>query len=151
MIDDERKALRWLLGRGACTEPVRTADERRIEQHIGEAGARDALIRLLRSPLPLNPAIRAALACAFEQRGSSDMMLELILVRRAGKGRPSGGARQALEMCKRAKLIKAEEANGEKPYLAPEIAAKKAGVSRATAWRAKKAAGRAKAVRGGEN
>jgi hypothetical protein len=67
MGDDEYKALRWLLGRGTRTETVRTIDGRRIEQHIGEADARNALIRLLRSSSPLTHDIRNALGNAFGQ------------------------------------------------------------------------------------
>ena len=45
MDDDERKALGWLLGRGIETETVRTADGRRLEQHIGEMDGRATLVK----------------------------------------------------------------------------------------------------------
>jgi hypothetical protein len=160
MTDDERKALRWLLGRGARTETVRPADGRRIEQHIDDAGGQAALIRLLRSPLPLNPVIRSALANAFEAPGSSAMRLELNLVRRAGRGRPSGGAKLDLEKHRLNAATEAEEEKGTKPSLAPEIAGqnlapeiagKNPRRSRATMYKAKRDVRQAKAIRDGGN
>jgi hypothetical protein len=150
MTDDEVKALRWLLGRGVHTEAVRTEDGRRVTQHIGEIGARDALIRLLRSPLLLNPAIRDALASAIEQRGSSDMMLELNLVRRK-RGRPAGDVALSVKKQKLNAATEAKKKEGAKTYLAVEFAAKECGVSLSTMKTARKAGRRAKAVRDDEN
>ena len=151
MGDDEYKALRWLLGRGTRTETVRTIDGRRIEQHIGEADARNALIRLLRSSSPLTHDIRNALGNAFESVGSSEMRLELVLVRRAGRGRPRKDVLGAIEKLQDANKIDAEIESGSKPYIAVEDAAKKAGRARSTMYEAKKAARVAKAVREGKN
>jgi hypothetical protein len=143
MTDDELDALRWLLGRGEYTEELRTADHRRIAQHVGEIGAREALIRVLRSSEPLNPVIRSALANAFEQPGSSAMRLELNLVRRK-RGRPAGDVALAVEVQKRNAATEAEQEKGTKLYLAPEIAGKKIRRSRSTMYASKKAV---KAVR----
>jgi hypothetical protein len=150
MGDDEYKALRWLLGRGTRTETVRTIDGRRVEQHIGEIGARAALVRVLRSSSPSLDVLNV-LASAFESVGSSEMRLELVLVRRAGRGRPRKDVLGAIEKLQDANKIDAEIESGSKPYIAVEDAAKKAGRARSTMYEAKKVARVAKAVREGKN
>jgi hypothetical protein len=138
------------LGRGTRTETVRTEDGRRIEQHIAEIGARAALVRVLRSSSPSLDVLNV-LASAFESVGSSEMRLELVLVRRAGRGRPRKDVLGAIEKLQDANKIDAEIESGSKPYIAVEDAAKKAGRARSTMYEAKKAARVAKAVREGKN
>jgi hypothetical protein len=133
MTDDEEKARRWLLGRGSKTSTVRDDEARRHKQHIGELGGKAALRRVLRSPEPLSHEIRQLLAGALEGNGAGAM--QLILIRRAGRGRPAhdrgvASVKAAIEESQVNASIDAQKAERTKTSIAYENAAKEFGLSR---------------------
>ncbi len=130
MGDDEKAALKWLVG-----------NEEKPPQEGFPSLGRAALIRLLRSPEPLACDLRNALANVLELPGSSAMKLVLGIEHR-GKGRPSGGARLAFEKQRLGAAIEAEPA--KKVECKVLDAAAKAGTSESSAWDAKAARKRAR-------
>jgi hypothetical protein len=131
MTEDEHKAWRWLLGRGSKTSPIKDSEKRRYKQHIGELDAKAALRRLLRSSGPLSHDIRNLLAGALEERGAGEM--QLILIRRAGRGRPKSGVRAAIDESQASAEFYAQKAEGTKIYFADENVARKLNMSRSKA------------------
>jgi hypothetical protein len=151
MSDDETKALRWLLGRGSKTEQIRPALGKRIDKHVGEGADRAALVRVLRRQEPIGHDLRNAIANAFEGLGSSEMTLQLVLVRRAGRGRPRGSVKKAVEQLRFAKICEREIARRVKLETPRDVAigdtAKHQKKARSTVFAALAAAKEAKVIR----
>lgn len=90
MTSDEYQAFCFLSGRGNEAEVIRTMKGLRLAAYFGENAAREAFRRILSSDSPLHPAIRQALArAASPWPDDGPLRLEMVFVRRAGRGRPS--------------------------------------------------------------
>jgi hypothetical protein len=100
-VDDAKEALKFLMGARPGEPPVEMIG-RRLDQYHDQY--RLALVRLLRSQMPLDVDVRNALASSFDPEGSSSFHLKLV----ARVGRPSNPVKEAMKALKISHAVTAQ-------------------------------------------